>query len=249
LAKSWKIREFAKFAESSWKAIVYSILFCLECSFIFGSDFFPTTENCWKSWPEVEIPISIKYFYLLEMGFYLHTSYAHFTIEVRRSDHAALGSHHLVTLGLLFFSYKLKFHKIGILVSFCHDISDIVLEIGKTSVYRNTLLERNIWFAALLISWAGTRLFLFPVFIIYSTVFESVSKIPIDLFPGIWIYVGFNGGLIFLFCLHVYWFGLMLKVFAKVLFGGKEIMDLRESSIPEKQMEKKELHHETIPAT
>jgi len=72
--------------------------------------------------------------------------------------------------------------------------------------------------------------------VINSAMTESVYIIHEDVFP---FYYGFNGSLLFLLCLHVYWFGLMLRMLYRVVSGKeKGIVDSREAKKRRKEEEK-----------
>jgi hypothetical protein len=109
-------------------------------------------------------------------------------------------------------------------VLLCHDINDIPLEVGKALIYMGKKTAPNVLFAFLIISWAVSRLGLLPFKVIYSAYNESIMVIPIDILP---FYYAFNYALMFLVCLHVYWFGMILKVAIRTV-KTKEIKDHRE---------------------
>lgn len=47
-------------------------------------------------------------------------------IEVRRKDWAESFAHHVVTLGLMYYSFYANFTRAGVMVMLLHDVSDIV---------------------------------------------------------------------------------------------------------------------------
>lgn len=104
----------------------------------------------------------------------------------------------------------------------CHDVSDIALEGGKLAVYRGAEIEQIVWYVGLVLSWALTRLVIFPFKVINSTFFESkeLSKEPPFYWP-------FNIGLFCLLALHVYWFNLILQVGIRKVYSNK-MEDVRE---------------------
>jgi sphingoid base N-palmitoyltransferase len=46
---------------------------------------------------------------MFQLGFYWHSLYAHFAYEVKRKDFWPLLLHHVVTIGLIYFSYVIGF--------------------------------------------------------------------------------------------------------------------------------------------
>ena len=68
---------------------------------------------------------------------------AHCT-QVRRRDWLESMIHHVVTVGLLAYSYYVNFTRVGIMIMLVHDISDIFLEISKLSRYAKRQVGRDV---------------------------------------------------------------------------------------------------------
>jgi len=230
-AYSWAkvngIQERNKFSESFWKTMFYTISWLWGLYEVWKCDWFPVTANCWKLYPNIPpMEPTLIAFYLFQFGFYWHTLYSHFTIEVERSDYWPLLFHHVVTILLIYVSYNLGFYRIGLLVLVIHDTNDVFLEIGKSYVYRKNDFMIKLTFATMMISWVITRLTIFPFMIIKSTMYETLEFIPWDIAVRL-LYYEFNIALSFLLCLHIYWFGLMIRILIR-LVTTKEIKDIRE---------------------
>lgn len=109
----------------------------------------------------MSVPFDITLLYFAQCGFYLHSVYATLFMDTWRKDFHIMLIHHFVTMALIIVSYgaryerildfkklifiviifiKKRFHKIGLLVLFVHDITDIFLESAKCNVY---LKNRN----------------------------------------------------------------------------------------------------------
>ena len=52
-------------------------------------------------------------------------------LEKRRKDFKELVGHHIITLALIFLSYRFHFTYMGIAVYITHDISDFFLAVGR----------------------------------------------------------------------------------------------------------------------
>lgn len=225
-AKTQGVKKCRKYAESMWKSLIYFSNVAWGLKIVMECDWFPTTSNCYKGFPDIERSHEMKMYMLWQLGFYLHSLYCHFFIEISRSDYWPLLAHHIATLFLVYSAYVIRYERIGLLVLCSHDINDLFLEIGKTFVYREKKTMTNIWFGVIIVSWVALRLVLFPFVIIRSTIFESIEHIPIDIFP---FYYSLNASLLFLVVLHVYWFGLMIRMLVRVLSGQeKGVVDSRE---------------------
>jgi len=245
LAKHLEVKENVKFSESCWKSLYYVSSTTVGLTFVFTSDWFPNTANCWRNYPD-GMPIStpLRIFTLYQLGFYWHSLYAHFVYEVKRSDYWPLLLHHIATIVLINCSYQMNFHRIGLLIVVAHDVNDVFFEIGKLFVYMQKERVTNVLFVFLLISWVTTRLGIFPFMLIYSALFESQNIIPYDISP-FWLI--FNSMLLFLLTLHIYWFGLMLRMAVRVVRGKeKKIVDSREEN-GKKKLSKSETEGDSSP--
>ncbi|KAL7063958.1 hypothetical protein AAHC03_05884 [Spirometra sp. Aus1] len=111
-----------------------------------------------------EAPIRPEYFwlYMLQLAYYMHSFYATISLDVKRADWTVMIVHHVVTILLLHFSMLARFYRVGALVLFLHDFSDILLEAGKfTIALRDQIPEHksfyefvaNGLFAAFTASW------------------------------------------------------------------------------------------------
>jgi len=224
-AKGQNIKEAYKFSESCWKLCFYVVAWTWGMRLTYVYDIYNDTTVCWKYWPTPPT-WEPRAFYLFQLGFYWHSLYAHFVYEVKRSDFWPLLIHHVVTIFLIYFSYLTKFYYIGVLVLICHDINDIFLEFGKTFVYRETWKKTtHFLFACILISWVVSRLTILPLVVINSAMWESISIVPVDVFP---FWFTFNGCLVILQCLHFFWFYLMLNLVYRVATGQEKVRDTRE---------------------
>lgn len=58
--------------------------------------------------PGVSIQPALHWLYMVQMGFYLHCAYATIYLETIRRDFVVLMMHHVLTLGLLMFSYIVR---------------------------------------------------------------------------------------------------------------------------------------------
>jgi len=236
-AEREKIPQTKKFSESAWKAAFYLIAWMWGVYEICTCTWFPDTMNCWRDWPNVPpMKTTLLMYYVFQLGFYWHSLFAHFTMEVERADYWPLLGHHIVTIILIYASYNLKFYRIGLLVLVSHDTNDVFLETGKLFVYRDNKTMINVTFFLIMLSWIITRLGIFPFMIIRSAIFESIQVIPADIASN-FMYYELNVGLLFLLCLHIYWFGLMIRILIRTLKGQDEISDIREEEKDSKKEE------------
>jgi ceramide synthetase len=99
-------------------------------------DYFTNVHAVWDDWEiNMKVPSDIRILYFIECGFYLHSIYATLYMDVKRKDNFVMLLHHVLTMTLITVSYATRYHKIGLLVLFVHDVTDILLEFTKLNVY------------------------------------------------------------------------------------------------------------------
>jgi len=231
VAETYKIEKEnqIRYAESSCKYIFYIISWCAGMYLVIEGDYWSNgTANCWKHFPNLDREPLMVAFYLIELGFYLHSIAVFFTMETKRSDSWLLLLHHFVTFWLLYCSFALTLERPGMLVLITHDFSDIFLELGKTFVYKKNEKMKIILLTILVISWVVTRLYILPFHLIWMTIQVMPFHVPVDLlFP---IFFVAEASLFTLFGMHVYWFYLICCLLHRKLILGKEIDDDRDEN-------------------
>ncbi|CAB1324508.1 unnamed protein product, partial [Coregonus sp. 'balchen'] len=211
-------KDTAKMPESAWKLVFYTMSWSYSTYLLFFTNYTFFHD-----------PPSVFY----GKTFYGHSIYATVYMDDWRKDSTVMVVHHLVTLALITFSYAFRFHNIGLLVLFLHDINDIQLEFTKLNVYFKTRggdyylihdILSNMGSVSFSITWFWFRLYWFPLKVLYATCvssLQSVSNIPFYFF--------FNFLLLTLLCMNIYWFLFIVAFVAKVLTGQmKGVKDLRE---------------------
>uniref|UniRef100_A0A4W5RDJ5 Ceramide synthase 1 n=1 Tax=Hucho hucho TaxID=62062 RepID=A0A4W5RDJ5_9TELE len=164
------------------------------------------------SYRPVYIPVEILYYLYIKVFLRIHLKLC------------------LIVLGQV---YRYKFHNIGLLVLFLHDINDIQLEFTKLNVYFKTRgggyylindILSNMGSVSFSITWFWFRLYWFPLKVLYATCVSSLQSVP-----NIPFYFFFNSLLLTLLCMNIYWFLYIVAFVAKVLTGQmKDVKDLRE---------------------
>ena len=149
-------------------------------------------------------------------------------IEVRRKDWAESFVHHVVTLGLLYYSWWANFTRAGMTVMLLHDVSDIFLEAAKLSRYAGRQSAATAWFVGFALSWIILRVFIYPRVVVLNCLLDTVVKValPYDIDPQPH-YAVFGTLFSVLYFLHLYWTWLILQVIWKQVRGG-EMSDVRE---------------------
>ncbi|XP_055975191.1 ceramide synthase 1 isoform X3 [Sorex fumeus] len=131
-------KDAAKLPESAWKFLFYLGAWSYSAYLLFGTNytFFHDPPSAFYDWASgMAVPRDIAAAYLLQGSFYGHSIYATLYMDTWRRDSAVMLLHHVVTLLLIVSSYAFRYHNVGILVLFLHDVSDVQLEFTKLNVY------------------------------------------------------------------------------------------------------------------
>ncbi|KAM6395851.1 ceramide synthase 1 [Rhynochetos jubatus] len=234
-------KDAAKMPESAWKLLFYTLSWSYGIYLLFFTDypFFYDPPSVFYDWKKgMDVPTDIAIAYLMQCSFYGHSIYATAYMDTWRKDSVVMLLHHVVTLTLIAFSYAFRYHNVGILVLFLHDVNDVQLEFTKLNVYfkhRGGVYHRlndvlsNIGCLTFSISWFWFRLYWFPLKVLYATCHSSLQ-----LVPNIPFYFFFNALLLVLTLMNIYWFLYIVLFVARVLMGQmQEVNDVREYDMEE----------------
>jgi len=226
--------KISRFADNSFKFLYYSIITFWGWTLIRSTPWCPPilggsgeTKNAWLDYPFQESIPYIKEYYLVQLGYHVHNLLT-LVGTPRKSDFMEMTLHHICAVVLIWFSYMVNFIRIGTLVFLLHDIGDIIVYLGKATA--DTYYTKFTATLLVLLSfiWFSTRLFIFPGWIIYSTMIEGTQVVHNeDHHHG---YYFFNFILCLLLILHTYWFGLLLKIGIRMMIYGEKKEDLSKNS-------------------
>lgn len=217
-----------KFAEVAWKLIVHVFVTYWGIRHIFLTQAWARDLTlCWSSYPFADLPSEVFVYYVMEFGIYIHELIFLF-FEARRSDFFALLLHHIATLSLISGSYLFNYIRIGALVMVLHDLADSFLELAKlfnyvTNVHTWAQGVTDFFFVAFALVFCVTRCLLFPLYILRNTL----------TVPQLYLYqqelsVGsLNVFLCVLYCLHLFWMSLIVKMAVKMVRTGAVTKDER----------------------
>eukprot|EP00092_Neocalanus_flemingeri_P016011 GFUD01017330.1.p1 GENE.GFUD01017330.1~~GFUD01017330.1.p1 ORF type:complete len:371 (+),score=80.29 GFUD01017330.1:434-1546(+) len=214
-----------KFCETGWRFVFYLGILTYGFSCLWYKSWFWNIHNCWADYPNHKVDRDIWLYYMLELSFYWSLSISQF-FDVKRKDFWGMFIHHNATIALMMFSWTTHFIRIGTLVLLVHDCADPLLELAKLFRYARYKKTCDAVFLVFSIVWVVTRCGVFPLWILYSTLFEGVMFIR--MFPAYFI---FNGLLGTLQLLHIVWTYLLYKVLKKALSQGN-VDDMRSDSEP-----------------
>lgn len=229
-----------KFPESAFRLITYICMWCYS-SYVLLFSKYPLLDDPRNMWMDFSgsqsvIESDIFFIYVLQCGYYLHCVYANIVLDVHRADFMALMLHHVVTLSLISFSYAARYHNVGVIVVFLHDICDVFLEIAKCGRYMTMLGDKKqpwaevmsgIAFVIFTTLWVWLRLYWYQTKVIMGTGVASMQ-----LFMDGDFYLIFNVLLLILYSLNLYWFFFILLIIWNII-TGHEMEDIREKELIE----------------
>jgi len=164
------------------------------------------------------VGIAITRFYQVALAYHMSELAFQLIYERAKPDFIEMFTHHITTCFLLFASFYANFVRIGTLVLFVHYVSDIPVYGAKIFVDTSCKITTFVNLLGMLSSWGYLRLYVFPAYIIRSTLWESALE---RATLGDLAWVTFNVALSLLFCLHIYWYSLFLKMGWTYIFKGE----------------------------
>lgn len=221
-----------KWNESCWKCFVYVFFTIFGFLGVAFEPYFTDPHRFWDGATALPLnyymPLKHNLFYQMQIGFYLQAIPFLMFIEVRRKDWLESFVHHIVTLGLQYYSFYANFTRAGMMVMLIHDVSDIFLEAAKLCRYAARQTLATAWFLGFAVSWIILRVIIFPRSIVFNCLTDPVElvAIPYDIDPQPH-FSAFATLFLVLYFLHIYWTYLILQVIWRQLKGG-EAADVRE---------------------
>ncbi|XP_070295403.1 ceramide synthase 5 [Salvelinus sp. IW2-2015] len=204
-----------------WRLIFYLFMFTYGICFLWKCSWMWDTHHCWYNYPYQVLTPGLYHYYVTELGFYWSLMFSQFT-DIKRKDFPIMFIHHLATVSLISFSYANNMLRVGSLVMCVHDASDFLLEAAKLANYAKYQHLCDFLFVLFAVVFFITRLVLYPLWILNTTLFESWEII--GPYPSWWL---FNSLLLVLQVLHVIWSYLIAGIAYKALVRGKVSKDDR----------------------
>ncbi|XP_058249314.1 ceramide synthase 6 isoform X2 [Hemibagrus wyckioides] len=161
-----------RFCESMWRFTFYLYIFTYGVRYLKKTPWLWNTRECWYNYPYQALTVDLHYYYILELSFYLSLLFSQFT-DIRRKDCLLMFMHHVATVSLIMLSYVNNMARVGTLVLCLHDASDVLLEAAKMANYAKYQRLCNVLFIMFALVFISSRLGLYPVWILNTTLFES----------------------------------------------------------------------------
>ncbi|KAH9861385.1 hypothetical protein J1614_011131 [Plenodomus biglobosus] len=170
-----------RFKEQAWLIVYYTASWSLGMYIMYHSDFWLNLHGIWKGWPFREVEGLLKWYYLVQWGFWVQQILV-VNVEEKRKDYAQMFTHHIFTIALIFLSYGYYHMRVGIVILAIMDLVDIVLPTAKLLKYMGYTTACDIAFGVFVISWFLTR-HLFYMMVCWSI----YAYAPVDMAPGCYL--------------------------------------------------------------
>jgi hypothetical protein len=163
---------------------------------------------------------------------WIYTCIVHRFFDERRKDYFVLYVHHIVTIMLVAASLSAGYLRIGLIVLYVHDVSDILVDTLKMVNYLKLegprgLFASEIAYVSCVLGWIYWRLYQFPFRVIRGSFLETWQwnapqpRVNDFLFGFVLtdlpLYLHTNVLLTVLFGLHIYWGHLFLMIGYRIL--------------------------------
>jgi hypothetical protein len=215
------------------------------------------TMSLYTGFPHDPVTPSMTWYYLLQAGYnvdalisLLQISFqiiffpkqSAFPISIGwsntvRGDFNEMLAHHFVTNALVFLSSKFCQTRVGSMVFWIHDISDVPVDLCKLANFVKWKISTVVMFLLLLVAWLYCRLLVLPFTIWRSIYLEAWGCVYGDEEMNVYFYTFQPAFLLLLgilILLHFVWFSMFIKMLIILATKG-ETHDMTEHKQGEKQ--------------
>ncbi|KAM4630879.1 ceramide synthase 2a [Polymixia lowei] len=210
-----------KFREASWRFTFYLLAFFAGLAALVDKPWFYDMKEVWNDFPKMPLHPSQYWYYMIELGFYMSLVFS-VASDVKRKDFKEQIVHHVATILLISFSWLVNYIRAGTLIMLVHDASDYLMESAKMFNYAGWRRTCNMIFTMFAVVFIITRLVILPFWIIHTTLVY-----PLTLYSPFLGFYFFNGLMIVLQFLHIFWAALIVRMVFKFLPGNHIVEDER----------------------
>ncbi|KAH7105402.1 longevity assurance proteins LAG1/LAC1 [Auriculariales sp. MPI-PUGE-AT-0066] len=216
-------RSVLRFAEQGYQFLYFLVFFFYSFHLHVNFPHSPwRLDNLWRDYPHYPLPASVKFHYLSQGAFWLHSVLV-LHAEAHRADHWQMMTHHFVTIALMSTSYVANYTRVGCIILFVTGWCDILFPLAKMLRYLGLTTACDIAFGFFAVSWIITRQVLFSQ-IVWS-VYHLPRLVSFKWDPqsghyltpaAYWGFLTLLSALLVMFCV---WSTMMFGVVYKVLRG------------------------------
>ncbi|KAK3364522.1 longevity assurance proteins LAG1/LAC1 [Lasiosphaeria hispida] len=177
-----KRKDMTRFSEQAWLLMYYSVFWTLGGYIYFISPYYLNLRELWTVWPEREMTGLMKGYMLAQLAFWIQQILV-INIEERRKDHWQMFTHHIITISLIFASYRYGHTRVANLILVLMDVVDLFLPFAKCLKYLGYSTICDYMFGIFMVSWFAARHVLYLV-VCYSVWTSTFDGLPVGCFSG-----------------------------------------------------------------
>ncbi|KAM0414492.1 hypothetical protein ACHAPD_007748 [Fusarium lateritium] len=158
IASAWGLGKdkSMRFKEQAWLFIYYSTCWSVGTYIYATSPYWLDLKAMWTNWPNREVSGLMKSYMLAQLAFWLQQIIV-VNIEKRRKDYWQMISHHIVTIALVYSSYRYGLTRVGNVVLILMDLNDLIFSVAKCLKYMGLQTLCDIMFGVFVVSWVLCR--------------------------------------------------------------------------------------------
>jgi len=226
--KNWPDRDskVEKCATQIYKTLNYITLSLVGYYLLKNESYFPKSlgghgdvEEMWKSLPYQDQTKNIYYYYVIALSYHLHSFIDQFKYYGKPSF-GDMMLHHIITIGLILFSFFNNYARIGTLVLLTHDVSDIFGALTKLTLHTKYSKLTLFNYFGILSTWIYFRLYVYPFKVINS----ALKQVPYPHHEKNKFLILLMASLV---VLHIYWFITFIMIFVNYL-KTKELVNAHD---------------------
>lgn len=211
----------------TFNALVYFVFTIIGAKMLFDLPYFPKclggvgdANLMFANQPYPRHYDGMMYYYMFALGWHIEAFAKMLIFDGKRPDIIEMSLHHVFTAYLVCGSYLTNFQDVGTIIFFLHDFGTIFLASTRALSESSLTKTTTVVFFLNLACWIYTRLGVFG-WVIYTIIVRSSVDIPLLPQYVRWYFIYLTIGL---WCLHLYWFTLMINILIGKL-KGKGIED------------------------
>lgn len=228
-----------KWCDQSWQLVIHVSMTIFELYVLRDETWWQDTTTLWNQGTDTGVfstqRFATKLLYIIQLAIWIYTAFSCKFLEEIRKDYLVMMTHHVVTIALVTWSYALGYFPVGVIVLLLHDMTDIPLDMLKMANYLKVegvpgLFTSEILFITTIVLWFYYRIYVYPTKLLYTTLVEAreatmtmADAHDLTQFfprPGPPSWLLFNLLLTALYCLHIWWGILLVRVLTGVFTKG-----------------------------
>lgn len=213
--------KYEKFIECGFNIMCHIGLTTFGWVIMFSKPWLWDISLCWENYPHHNVDDDVWWYYTIGLAYFWASAFMQLPAPGRSvGDKVRMMLHHLFTILLMVFSWTCNFVRVGTIVLLIHECVDIPLLAAKMLVYADKKGPTDVIFAIFLVSWAVTRCYLYPFWIMRSVFVDAIDCITM---PASYL---FKALLIGLLILNAVWTVLIVGVVVRKVRAGS-LQDVR----------------------